>query len=59
MVLEVGANSGKILDNGHVELAEERRRPNTAELQDLGRVDGAGSEDDVSLGSNGNPSGVA
>src|SRR5262249_38724506 len=38
---------GNVLDRRDAELAQERRRPDAGELQELRRGDGAGGEDDL------------
>lgn len=47
MVLEVGAHTRQVLDYRDTQALEVFARPDAAELEDLGSVDRAGSEDNL------------
>ena len=58
MVLHISADAGKVDDKGNVGLLEEGGGTDTAALQDLGRVEGAGGEDDFLPGLDGSDLGL-
>lgn len=53
VILEVGANTGEVDDDGDVELAQLLLRTDTRELEELGRVVGSTSDDDLAAGLDG------
>ena len=57
MVLEIGSDSGEVLDDGDVESLEQIARPNAAELEDLGCMNPARGQDDLTFGRDGRLSG--
>ena len=57
MVLEVGSDSAEVLDDGDVEPLEQIARPNAAELEDLGCMNPARRQDDLTFGRDGRLSG--
>ena len=50
MVLQVGADAGRVLHNRDAVALQERARPDPAELQDVRRADRAGGQDHLGRG---------
>jgi len=50
MVLQVAADAGLVVHQGDAELGEPFGRTDAGELQDLGRADRTGRQDDLALG---------
>jgi len=53
MLLQIGPYAGEVLQHGDVETLEESGRTDATELEDLRRVQGAESKDDLLVGRDG------